>query len=448
MNQTLAKAVSPSRRHFLSQTAGAGALIAATPLFLRMSRGQESANDKLNVGAIGTSIYADRYTGKGEHPGRGGEVGHQAGKIGNMLAVADVNLRSARFFAERYEGKCEVYQDYRTLLDRKDIDAVTIGTPDHWHAKIAIDAMRAGKDVYCEKPMTLTIREGQQIIKVMEETKRIVQVGTQQRSEFDRAFLKAVAIARSGRLGDKLDALVSVEKAVRGGPFENSDPPEELDWNMWLGQAPAVPFCKQRHDYDFRWWLEYSGGQVTDWGVHHMDIGVWALGVEGTGPAELEGAGSFGEIPNGYNVAHQFHCFFRYATGQTIRLFSGPNELIISGSKGRIRVNRGGLKGAIVEQMNAKERDQLDEDVYKLYGNKEPKSHMQNFFDCIKTRTQPISDVYSHHRCASNCHMANIAMLLGRRLQWDPVKEEFLSDDEANAMRTRTQREGFEIDVA
>jgi predicted dehydrogenase len=438
---------SRNRRQFLKQGLVSASTLTSAPLFLRPALGQGAANDRLNVAAIGTSIYTDRYTGKGDHPGRGGEIGHQAGKLGNMVAVADVNLRSGRFFAERYNGKCEVYQDYRKVLDRKDIDAVTIGTPDHWHAKIAIDAMRAGKDVYCEKPMTLTIKEGQQIIKVMEETKRIVQVGTQQRTEYNKAFLKAVAIAKNGWLGDRLDALVSVEKGTRGGPFENSDPPSELDWNSWLGQAPQVPYCKQRHDFDFRWWLEYSGGQVTDWGVHHMDIAIWALGVDKTGPAELEGAGSFGELPNGYNVAYQFHCYYRYATGQVIRLFSGPNELIITGTKGRIRVNRGGLRGAIVEQMTDKEKSQLDEEVYKLYGNKEPTTHMQNFFDCVKSRSQPISDVYTHHRCASNCHMANIAMQLGRRLQWDPVKEEFLNDEEANKMRTRKQREGFTIDV-
>jgi myo-inositol 2-dehydrogenase / D-chiro-inositol 1-dehydrogenase len=433
-----------SRRKFVKTSVAAAGI---APLFLKRSWGAGLANDRLNVASIGTSIYSDRYTGKGDHPGRGAEVGHQAGKLGNMMAVADVNLRSARFFAERYEGKCEIYQDYRKLLERKDIDAVTIGTPDHWHVKIAIDAMRAGKDVYCEKPMTLTIREGQQIIKVMEETKKIVQVGTQQRTEFNQCFLKAVAIARSGRLGGKVDALVSVETGTRGGPFDNSDVPAELDWNMWLGQAPSVPYCKQRHDFDFRWWLEYSGGQVTDWGVHHMDIAIWAMGVENTGPVELEGAGSFGELPNGFNVAHRFHCFYRYGTGQSIRLFSGTNELILSGSEERIRVNRGGLSGRLIEQMSKADNEKLDEEVYKLYGNKQPTTHMENFFNCVKDRTQPISDVYSHHRCASNCHMANIAMKLGRRLQWDPKKEEFLKDEEANAMRTREQREEFKIDA-
>ena len=193
-----------NRRDFLKGLAVIGGA-AATPYFWSSSQARaESANDKLTVGAIGTSIYTDRYTGAGEHAGRGAVVGHQAGQLGNMVAVADVNLRHARFFAKEYDGRCEVYQDYRKLLDRKDIDAVTIGTPDHWHSKIAIDAMLAGKDVYCEKPLTLTIEEGKQVCKVAEETGKVFQVGTQQRSEFDEMFLKAVVLARSGRLGDNL----------------------------------------------------------------------------------------------------------------------------------------------------------------------------------------------------------------------------------------------------
>jgi myo-inositol 2-dehydrogenase/D-chiro-inositol 1-dehydrogenase len=182
-----------------------------------------------------------------------------------MVAVADVNRRNAEFFAKRYNGNCQIYGDYQDLISRDDIDAVTIGTPDHWHAKIAIDAMRAGKHVYCEKPLSLTIREGQQVGKVATETGKVFQVGTQQRSEYDQVFLKAVAIAQSGMLGDKLDCLISVGPGEKGGPFENTTPPEYLDWDRWLGQAPSVPYCLQRCDFDFRWWLEYSGGQVTDW---------------------------------------------------------------------------------------------------------------------------------------------------------------------------------------
>ncbi|MCH5376853.1 MAG: Gfo/Idh/MocA family oxidoreductase [Planctomycetes bacterium] len=434
-----------SRREFLKATAVAGAA-AAVPYFWTTSgtRAQDK-NDRLNIGSIGTSIYTDRYTGAGDHPGRGATIGHQAGQLGNMVAVADVNLRNARFFAKEYDGRCEIYQDYRKLLDRNDIDAVTIGTPDHWHVKIAIDAMRAGKDVYAEKPLTLTIDEGKKICKVVKETGRVLQVGTQQRSEFDRMFLKAVVLARSGRLGGNLHALSSVGTGQSGGPFPNVDPPAELDWDMWLGQTPKVPYCKQRGDYDFRWWLEYSGGQVTDWGVHHTDIACWALNLDDTGPYEIEGTGDYPNTPNGYNTAVTFDCSMKFADNKSIRLYSGPNELILSGDRGRIRVNRGGLTGKPVEELTAADDDWMNDEILKLCHGKQPGSHMQNFFDCVKDRGKPISDVWSHHRAASVCHLANIAMRLGRKLHWDPVKEDFVGDEEASRMLSRPQREPYAI---
>ena len=435
----------PTRRDFLKTTALSGATLSVPYFWTSAQAQQDSANDRLNVGAIGTSIYTDRYTGDGEHPGRGGVIGHQAGKLGNMIAVADVNLRHARFFAKEYDDRCQVYQDYRRLLDRKDIDVVTIGTPDHWHVKAAIDAMLAGKDVYCEKPLTLTIDEGKQIRRVVEETGRVLQVGTQQRSEYDLMFLKAAVIARSGRLGDKLHALSSVGESEAGGPFENTNPPEELDWDYWLGPTAEVPYCKERCNYDFRWWLEYSGGQVTDWGVHHTDIALWALGLDGTGPREIEGTGDFPDIANGYNVAVTFDCDFRFDDGQSIRLYSGENELIISGDRGRIRVNRGGLTGKPIEELTPQDDDWIAEEMLKLCHGKKPGNHMQNFFDCVKDRGKPISDVWSHHRSASVCHLANIAMQLQRKLEWDPAKEEFVDDVEANGLLRRPQRDAYSI---
>jgi len=437
-----------TRREFLKGSAAAAGLGAAAPYFWTSAYAKaESANDRPNVAAIGTSIYTDRYTGPGEHDGRGAFIGRQAARFGNIVAVADVNLRHARFFAKEYEGKCKVYQDYRKLLDRDDVEAVTVGTPDHWHVKVAIDAMKAGKDVYCEKPLTLTVDEGKKICKVVKETGRVLQVGTQQRSEYDQMFLKAVVLARSGRLGGELKALSSVGEGQKGGPFENQDPPPELDWDFWLGQAPKVPYCPQRCNYDFRWWLEYSGGQVTDWGVHHTDIAMWALGLENTGPVEIEGTGEFPQIENGYNTAVTFDCTMRFTEGREIRLYSGINELIISGDRGRIRVNRGGLTGKPVEELTENDEDWINEEILKLCHGKKPGDHMRNFFECIKDRGTPISDVYSHHRSATACHLANVAMRLGRKLRWDPVKEDFIGDEEASAMLRRPQRKPYVIEI-
>ena len=445
--------VKSTRRDFLRQAAAVAGTGVAAPYFWSSATAgaAESKNDRVNVAAIGTSIYTDRWGHKGEMDGRGAVVGHQAGRLGNMVAVADVNRPYAERFASRYDGRCQVYGDYRKLLERNDVEAVTIGTPDHWHTKIAIEAMLAGKDVYCEKPLTLTVDEGRKICKVAKETGRVFQVGTQQRSEYGRVFLKAVALARSGRLGKKLHALSSVGEAQQGGPFENQDPPPHLDWDFWLGQAPKVAYCPQRCDYDFRWWLEYSGGQVTDWGVHHTDIALWALGVEKTGPVAVEGVGDFPEIENGYNVARSFDCTMSFANGNTIRLYSGANELIISGELGRIRVNRGGLTGKPIEELTQHDNERLDEEILKLCkgwttSGKEG-DHMANFFACIKDRSEPISDVFTHHRSVSACHLCNIAVQLKRKVRWDPVKEDFIGDDEASAMLSRKQREPYTINV-
>ncbi len=461
-----------SRREFLKDTGAAASAALAAPYIIGNPKVlSESPNDKLRLAAIGTSIYTDRYTGQGDHPGRGAVVGHEAATFGEMVAVADVNRNNAESFAEDYDGECKVYSDYRELLQRDDIDAVTIGTPDHWHVKIAIDALRAGKHVYCEKPLSLTIREGQQACKVAKETGKVFQVGTQQRSEYNQVFLKAVAIAQSGMLGDKLDCLISIGGAENGGPFENSTCPDHIDWNMWLGQAPEVPYCKQRGDFDFRWWFEYAGGQVTDWGAHHGDIAMWALGMDNSGPTSImpNGVVSIPDMENGFNVPTNFDVGLQFKGGHTARLLSGKNELIISGENGKIRVNRGGLTGKPAEKLGVAHKvtdnewgagpeatdgprggsgpQWLQDKINELCKDKKPGNHMGNFVDCIKNGGVPISDVWSHHRAVSLCHLSNIALRLNRKLEWDPVAEAFPNDDQANAMVSRKQREGFEIDV-
>ncbi len=357
------------------------------------------------------------------------------------------------------------------MLDRPDVQAVTIGTPDHWHVKIAIDAMKAGKDVYCEKPLTLTIEESKIICQAVKESGHVFQVGTQQRSEYERAFLEAAAIARSGRLGSRLTAKASVGNAVSGGPFDSGQSPKELDWDFWLGQAPKVAYCDKRGGYTFRWWYDYSGGQVTDWGVHHSDIAIWALGGENTGVVEVEGKGEFplgreltldyllgkkslSDLPNSYNVAHSFDCTMHLPNGNVINLNSVGNDLLIKGEKGHLAVNRGagdkgGLRGKFVDELkkDPAEKKWLDAEVAKLYRGKPIRGHMANFFDCIKDRSLPISDVFTHCNTVNACHMANIAMLLGRKVTWDRQKQEFAGDDEANQLTRRPEREPYVIKV-
>lgn len=442
-----------TRRGFLKTGAGLAAAGLATPYFLSsaMADADKPKKYQVTIASIGVG-------------GRGTDIGRVAAQLGNTVACADVNLANAQKFAEAIGGKCDVYQDYRKVLDRKDVDAVTIGTPDHWHIKIAIDAMNAGKDVYCEKPLTLTIDESRTICKAVKESGRVFQVGTQQRSEYGNAFLEAVAIARSGRLGGNLRAKASVGQASVGGPFPTEDPPKELDWNFWLGQAPVVPFCSKRIGWNFRWWFDYSGGQVTDWGVHHTDIALWALGGENTCIAEVEGKGEFplgrelildyllgkkpvGDLPNSYNVARSFDCTMTLPNGNTINLNSVGNDLFIAGDKGHLAVNRGGLRGKFVEQLknDPAQKQWLDEEVAKLYKGKPIRGHIANFLDCVQDRSQPISDVFTHCNSVNACHMANIAMLLERKLQWDQQKQEFIGNDEANELTRRKQREPYVI---
>jgi predicted dehydrogenase len=461
-------AYQPTRREFLKKTTTAMAAGMAVPYVFSAatSKGAESKNDRLNVAAIGLGW-------------RGTDIGHEASQLGNMLACADVKLGTAQKFAEPFGGKCKVYQDYRELLERNDIDAVTIATPDHWHIKIAIDAMKAGKHVYCEKPLSLTLEESNLICKAVKKYKKTFQVGTQQRSEYELRFLKAVAIARSGRLGQRLHAISSVGEAAERhsdkdhswGPFSTEPPPADLNWDMWLGQAPKVPYCPERFGLTFRWWFEYSGGNVTDWGVHHTDIAFWALaGKHGdvveanpkqctflSVPREqvlgfLQGKVPANDMPASFNVVRTFDVDLKLSNGNTIKLISGPIELLLSGEKGRIRVNRDRLTGKPVEQIDAdpKAKREIESLMADIYGGQLPAAqfgHMRNFFDCIRSGKQPVANVFDHVRSVNACHLANVSMLVGRKVCWDPTAGKFKGDDEANALRHREQREPYKITV-
>lgn len=445
MNSTEHNFTAHTRRDFLRSSSATVGGLTLPWLMLRSASGQESANDRFHLAAIGVG-------------GRGSEISRQAASLANMVAVADVDLSAAESFAADQQSTCEVYQDYRRILDRKDVDAIVCGTPDHWHTRIAIDAMRAGKDVYCEKPLTLTMQESQQVTRVADETRRIFQVGTQQRTEFDQVFLKAVALARSGHLGTPLVATSSVGSGTVGGVFPTAPVPAKLDFNFWLGQAPLVDFSPERIGWNFRWWLEYSGGQVTDWGVHHTDIAMWALGGEATGAIEVSGRGNYvglphtvnvldflngrARIPNQYNVAETFHANLALPNGNRIELTSGTNELLIEGPKGRIRVNRNGLTGKPVEDIAADPQatEWLQQEVHKLYRQMPITSHMGNFIHCLKTRERPISDIWSHCHSLNACHMANIAMLTKETLKFDHASYSF-NHSVANALMSRTQRE-------
>ncbi|MEQ1828778.1 MAG: Gfo/Idh/MocA family oxidoreductase [Pirellula sp.] len=433
--------LSLERRNFLRSTATAGAGIFAGlgVHSSSLARPSNSANEQLGVGAIGL-----RY--------QGSVIAHKAQMYGNIVAVCDVD-RNVRDQAKAAFGStpfsCEDYQD---LIRRKDVDIVLIGTPDHWHTKMVIDACRAGKDVYCEKPLTLTVAEGQQLVRAVKETGRVVQVGSWQRS--DDRFRLAVEMVRTGRIGKLTKVDVVLGKNVTSQSFVPRNPPSHLNWNLWQGQTPDVPYIEERSHYTFRWWYEYSGGQMTDWGAHHVDVAQWAIN---SLPVEVHGSGRLPTTPNAYNVPIDFEVAYRYANDVTMTVKdSGDNGILFTGQNGRIFVNRGKITGEPVSELS---NNPLPRESWKVYDfdnlDRPPRSgkldaiinHMGNFFDCVRSRRIPISDVVGQHRSISTCHLGNISIRMGKSLKWDPDAEHFHNDTEANKWLGRDQRKGFETDA-
>jgi predicted dehydrogenase len=454
-----------SRREFLQRSAVAGA-IAAVPFSSAATRARAAnVNSQLTVAAIGVGGSRGAFS-------QGRAIALRAAEHARMIAVCDVDVLHMAEFNDRFDNRLAMYTDYRQLLERERPDIVTIGTPDHWHVPIAISALEAGCDVYCEKPLTLTIEEGFRIRDAVRGTRtrgeRVFQVGTQQRSQDDARFLKAIAIVKSGRLGKKVNAFVAIGGGSVGGPFPTSPPPDGLDWDMWLGPAQRADYSTERRK-EFRWYFDYSGGKMTDWGAHHIDIAQWALGHDRSGPVKVSGSGKFtpivpdhfdwaaylagkASLPNGYHTASEFSVDLEYADGSKIQVchayrreegnISFPNGILFEGEEGRIFVNRERLTGRPVEEMNDADRQKLAEQVVALYG-KEPGDHMRDFFECVECRGVPISDVDSHHRTMTSCHLANIALMLGRELKWDPYREQFNGDEQATMLISRPRREKY-----
>ncbi|MHC4404544.1 MAG: Gfo/Idh/MocA family protein [Planctomycetota bacterium] len=432
-----------TRRRFLKRSAGVLSAGAAVPYVFTAdseARAQpQSPNDRCRIGAIGM-----RYQGT--------VIALKAQAHGDVVAICDVDRHVREQARAGFGSTPKIYEDYQDLLDRKDIDVVTIGTPDHWHTRMVVDACRAGKHVYVEKPLTLTVDEGKLLSKVVKETGRVVQVGSWQRS--DSRFRLAVEMVRGGRIGKLQRVEVVLGKNVTGGPFPPCDPPRHLNWDLWQGQTPDVPYIEERCHYTFRWWYEYSGGQMTDWGAHHLDIAQWGIG---SLPVEVEGQAKFPDVPNGYNVAVDFSARYRYANGVEMTVAdNGRNGIMFTGTEGRVFVNRGTISGKPVEDLAANPfpRDQFE--VYDYDNLTRPEragkldaivNHMGNFFDCIATRKTPISDVVGQHQSVTTCHLGNISMHLGRKLAWDPEHERFVGDDEANARLCRRQRSSYEIEA-
>jgi len=426
-----------SRRQFLCRGGALAAAGAAVPYLIPSSvlaaPDRPGANDRIGIAGIGIG-----------RQGSGIFAGAAGAKVSRAVAVADANIQRAQAMAAKL--KIEAYQDYRKLLERKDVDAVTTATPDHWRALVSIHACQAGKDVYAEKPMTLTIREGRLMVEAVRKYQRVFQTGSQQRSQKENHV--GCALVRSGRIG-------KVQKVIARNypsPWECALPaqpvPEGLDWDLWCGPNPVVAYnldlCTPRAKPGWISFRPYSGGEMTGWGAHGLDQMQWALGMDESGPIEIWTEGPKFSPPTytepeprkrGDKICSQPVVWMRYAGDIVVELGKGPaGGAIFIGEKGTITIDRGRCVS-----------DPPDIALEAL--EKAPKipGHMQNWLECIRSRQKPVADVEIGHRSATVCHLGNIARWVGRKLRWDPVKEIFPDDPDANEHLDRQRRKPYEL---
>lgn len=470
------------RREFLKSAAKSTALLGAGTFvpytFTAAVKASQMKNDRFNIGVIGVG-------------GRGTGDAERALPYGDIVAIADVNTLKFDTFRKRLgkKTKCDpaTYQDYRELLDRKDIDVVIQASTDHWHTKQNIDILRSGRDLYAEKPFSLTIEEGKFLLKEVEKSGRVFQLGTQQRSgvqygsvnKHPRPFQEAVELVRNGRIGKLRQVWVSIPfLSMKGGPFVEEKVPDTLNWDMYQGQAPSHFYTPYRYN-PFRAWYEYCGCMVADWGCHHYDIAQWGMNTEDTGPVFIEGRGIFPNEgkPDCFNVPDRFFARLKYANDLEVLFFvslnmrttygwptadhadtpkdkldwmfgknvpdevktSNRNGVMFIGDKGRIFVNRAGVYGKAAEELAS---NPLPADAWKVRPSRE---HMENFFDCVKSRELPVAPAGVGHRSLVPCHLTNISIRLGGRpIHWNPEKEEIIGDPEATAMMGREQRKPWQ----
>jgi predicted dehydrogenase len=442
------KSILLPRRSFLKSTAALGLAAGLPAWFVEEALAQtesakkQSANDKPNFALIGCG-------------GEGQGIAKLATRFANPVAICDVDSKHADK-ASHDLGGAKIYKDFRKLLEQKDIDTVLNATPDHWHTLINLAALKAGKDVYSEKPLTLTIDEGKRLVNTVQATKRILQTGSQQRS--DPRFRLACELVRNDRLGKLTQITTILPAGPNDGPFRSEKVPAELDWDFWQGQTPLHDYTPKRCHVWFRYWLDYSGGTMTDWGAHHNDIALWGMGLDRSGPVTVEGKRLVESIPGGYTAAAEYEVNYTYANGVQHRclsttannIFGGVQrppkaaELLtgvkFEGSEGWIYVTRGKIEASRPELLS----QPLSPKKVELYVSND---HMKNFFDCVRSRKAPICDAEIGHRSVSVCHLGVIALRLGRKLRWDPDKEAFLDDKEAESYLSREMRKPWTYDA-
>jgi len=449
LNNTMHKPFQISRRSFVRRCAATAAATGVPLWFVEreLSAAQEAAppslspNDRPGIALIGCG-------------GQGAHDAAAASQWGDIVAVCDVDDNRASAAARKLAGNGKTpdkFNDFRKVVARGDVHAIIHATPDHWHTLINLAAAKAKKDVYAEKPLTLTIDEGRLITKAVRDSKIVLQTGTQQRS--DQWFHLASQLVRNERIGKLKTVRVYVPAGLRGGPFHPIPVPAELNWDFWLGQAPKEDYEKERCHSQFRWWYDYAGGPVTDWGAHHNDIARWAIGQDG--PETIEAKVVTGPIPGGYTTPSEFEATLNWANGITQIVtttlddipFGGivnkngqRNGIRFEGTDGWIWVNRDGFSSSD-EDIATKP---LPANAVRLESSG---NHMKNFLDCMRSRKDPVSAVETGHRSASVGHLIIIALRAGRKFQWDPAKETFIGDGakEGNACLAREMRKPYDV---
>ncbi len=440
--KTISNATHISRRTFLTRAAGLVGTAVAVPAIVPSSVfGAAAPSSRITIGAIGVGRMGM------------GDLREILGfEEARVVAVCDVDTnRIARAkqtvqsrYAEQmsagaYDG-CAGYRDWRDVIARKDIDAVMVVTPDHWHALPAIAAAKAGKDIFMQKPLSLTIREGREVSDAIKRYNRVFLVGSQQRS--DARFRKACELVRNQRIGE----LKSVKVGFGTDPGTTPQPvmpvPKELDYDMWLGPAPYAPYTEKRvhpqSGYGRPGWLrirDYGAGMITGWGSHHNDIAQWGMGTEYTGPVEMEGAAEF-PADGLWDVHGRFHIEYTYANGVKVTCADNRENkqgVLFEGTDGWVYVRRGHIDANPKSLLDATTKP----DETHLYVSN---NHKQNWLDCIKSRQPTVAPAEVAHRSCSVCLLGDIAMQLQRKLRWDPEKETFLNDQQANRMLFRPRR--------
>ncbi|MFI5378297.1 MAG: Gfo/Idh/MocA family protein [Tepidisphaerales bacterium] len=429
-----------SRRRVLAAASAALAAPYVIPASALGADGRPAPSNRITMGCIGLG-------------GRGTvDMGAFLGRDDvQIVALCDVDAGSDRYednwvrglapavesVAKRYGGKQPAgYSDFRQLLERKDIDAVSIATPDHWHAGITVLAAASGKDIYCEKPMSLTVADGRAMVDAVQRYGRIFQCGSQRRSSPQCRHV--CELVRNGRLGKLQTVRIGLPghywlRKNAKSTFDPEPVPVGFDYDLWLGPAPEAPYTYNRCHWNFRWNLDYSGGNVTDWGAHMVDVAHWGMGAEHTGPVEVEGKGTFPPRSRVWNAAESFEFTCTYASGVKMIVKSGgPTRF--EGADGQLD-----FEGKLPPELA---QATIGPDEVHLYDSKD---HHGNFIDCVKSRRITAAPAEVAHRSITPSHLGNIAMQVGRKLRWDPQAERFIDDDLANRMLSRAYRGAWKV---